>query len=190
MLALILVAFLSTTLAVRPGFIGSGNLEWRDCANSADSWISINKFDISPKPIPLPGDMVVELNSDLSHLLKDAVAMDVIIEKELLGQFTKVVCVKSVGTCHYDDPCHFLNTFKGTAGGSGCPKQLSDNGLPCTCPFNPTQIRLPPTKFTVASVSGAWSFLATGNYHIKISMTDKASSKIRGCLETYVNIRA
>ncbi|XP_055955204.1 ganglioside GM2 activator-like [Patella vulgata] len=185
MLALILVAFLSTTLAVRPGFIGSGNLEWRDCANSADSWVSISKFDISPKPIPLPGDMVVELNSDLSHLLKDAVGMDVVIEKELLGQFTKIVCVKNVGTCHYDDPCHFLNVFKTDA---GCPKQLSDNGLPCTCPFNPLAINLPPSTFTVTKINSAWGFLATGTYRIKVTVTEKATSTVRGCLEAYLNI--
>ncbi|ESO89285.1 hypothetical protein LOTGIDRAFT_154382 [Lottia gigantea] len=185
MLALILLAVVSSVFGARPGFHGTGNLEWRDCSNSGDSWLKVNKFDISPAPITIPGSMRVTLDSNLSHQLKDAVTMDVVIEKELLGVFTKVVCVKDVGTCHYDDPCHFLNTFKGVG---GCPKQLADNGLPCTCPFNPSQIRLPPTQFDVTKVSSEWSFLATGTYHIKISMTEKSSKKVRGCIESFLKI--
>ncbi|KAK6169674.1 hypothetical protein SNE40_020674 [Patella caerulea] len=185
MLALILVAFLSTAFAARPGFQTSGAVEWRDCSNAADTWIPISKFGISPNPVPVPGKTVVELTSELKHELKNAVDMDVIFEKELLGQFTKVVCVKDVGTCHYDDPCNFLNVFKGDA---GCPKQLADNGLPCTCPFNPTAINLPPSTFTVTNINSAWGFLATGTYHVKITVTEKATSTVRGCLEAYLAI--
>ncbi|ESO89284.1 hypothetical protein LOTGIDRAFT_106327, partial [Lottia gigantea] len=118
----------------------------------------VSKFDITPSPIKVPGNLRVNLDSKITHQLENAVTMDVVFEKELLGVYTKVVCVKSVGTCHYDDPCHFLNSFNGP---KGCPKELAQNGLPCTCPFKAQAIKLPNTEFVVTSVSSAWSFLAT-----------------------------
>ncbi|XP_048258463.1 ganglioside GM2 activator-like [Haliotis rufescens] len=86
---------------------------------------------------------------------------------------------------HYTDPCHFLNFFnpRGT-----CPPQLTANGLPCTCPFNPDKLQLPPSKFTVTSIRDTWKFLADGEYHVKLTLNDKTTQQLRGCVETYIVI--
>ncbi|XP_071114250.1 ganglioside GM2 activator-like [Haliotis cracherodii] len=190
---LLVVALIVPALGVRPGFHSTGSLEWRDCG-VGDSWVSVKQFDIQPSPIKLPGDMTVSLDGTISHDISDQVTLDVVMEKKLLGRFVKVPCQGSlgstslllrfisVGICHYTDPCHFLNTFKqqGT-----CPPQLTANGLPCTCPFSPNKLHLPPSKFTVTN---AWRFLIDGELHIKITMDDKHTKQLRGCFETYLNI--
>lgn len=67
---------------------------------------------------------------------------------------------------NYDNPCEFLSAFE-TSG--TCPAQLAAHGLPCTCPFNPATINLPPSVFHVTHLNTAWSILATvsiGYIHI------------------------
>ncbi|XP_067675205.1 ganglioside GM2 activator-like [Haliotis asinina] len=181
---LLVVALIVPALGARPGFHSTGTLEWRDCG-VGDSWISVKQFNINPSPIVVPGDMTVSLEGAITHKLEDQVSLDVVFEKSLLGRFTRVPCKNDVGTCHYTDPCKFLKVFedKGT-----CPPQLTANGLPCTCPFSPDKLHMPPSKFTVTSISDAWKFLASGEYHVKITMNDKHTKQIRGCMETYLTI--
>ncbi|XP_048258462.1 ganglioside GM2 activator-like [Haliotis rufescens] len=181
---LLVVALIVPALGARPGFTDTGTLEWRDCGVGS-SWVSVNKFDITPSPIKLPGDMTVTLEGAINHNLADQVTLDVIMEKSLLGIFTNVTCVNDVGTCHYTDPCHFLNTFKSRG---TCPPQLVANGLPCTCPFSPDKLILPPSKFTVTNISDAWKILADGEYHVKLTLNDKTTQQLRGCVETYIVI--
>lgn len=52
-----------------------------------------------------------------------------------------------------DNPCEFLSAFE-TSG--TCPTQLTSHGLPCTCPFNPSAINLPPSVFHVRHLDPAW----------------------------------
>ena len=66
----------------------------------------------------------------------------------------------------YDDPCEFLQSF---AKGHSCPKAFTDNGLACTCPFNPVSLNVPPSTIYIGSVSAAWQFLATvSSYKIRL----------------------
>ncbi|XP_046573245.1 ganglioside GM2 activator-like isoform X1 [Haliotis rubra] len=185
---LLVVALIVPALGARPGFTSTGNLEWRDCG-IGDSWMSVKKFDISPNPVVLPGDITVTLEGEITHDLANQVTMDVLMEKKLLGTFIKVPCTTtggSVGTCHYTDPCHCLNFFKHSG---TCPPFLTANGLPCTCPFNPDKLSLPASKFTVTGINRAWKLvLEDSEYHVKITVNEKPSGQLRGCLEVYLNI--
>lgn len=64
---------------------------------------------------------------------------------------------------NYDNPCEILSAFV-TSG--TCPTQLQAHGLPCTCPFNPTNINLPPSVYHVAQVNAAWQWLATVSQNV------------------------
>ena len=69
-----------------------------------------------------------------------------------------------------DNPCEFLSAFK-TSG--TCPPQLTSHGLPCTCPFNPSSINLPPSVFEIAQINTAWQWLATVSHQIYISIAKR-----------------
>lgn len=69
-----------------------------------------------------------------------------------------IVCFVATTHSIYDNPCEFLSAFE-TSG--TCPTQLETHGLPCTCPFNPLNIDLPPTLFEVTHLNTAWQVLAT-----------------------------
>ncbi|XP_048258461.1 ganglioside GM2 activator-like isoform X2 [Haliotis rufescens] len=151
---LLVVALIVPALGARTGFTDTGTIEWRDCG-VGDSWVSVKQFDISPTPLKLPGDITVSFDGTISHDIADQITLDVLMEKKLLGTFIMVPCQINVGTCHYTDPCHFLNTFKSRG---TCPPQPTANGLPCTCPFSPDKLHLASSKFTVTGISDAWKF--------------------------------
>ncbi|XP_071114209.1 ganglioside GM2 activator-like [Haliotis cracherodii] len=182
---LLVVALIVPALGARPGFTDTGSLEWRDCG-FGDSWVSVKQFDITPLPIKLPGDMTVSLEVEIKQYLSDQFTMDVFIEKKLLGIFIKVPCFHDLGTCHHTDPCNILYTLQQQG---SCPPQLSAYGLSCICPFSPKTHHMPPTRFTV-SISDAWRIFIDGEFHIKITMHDKMTKQLRGCVETYLEIAA
>lgn len=59
---------------------------------------------------------------------------------------------------YYDNICDWLSLFE-TSG--TCPTQLVVHGLPCTCPFNPSTINLPPSLFHVTHLNTEWLIVAT-----------------------------
>ncbi|XP_071096639.1 ganglioside GM2 activator-like [Haliotis cracherodii] len=179
----LLLVFNVPALGVRPGFHSTGNLEWRDCG-VGDSWVSVKQFDVSPSPVTLPGEFTVSFVGTITHSIRDDVTMDVLMEKELLGSFVKEYCIQDFGTCHYTDPCHFFNIYRQQG---ICPPQLTANGIPCTCPFNPDQLHMPPTKFSIFNISAIWKYLLSyGNYYLKITLNEKRTHQLRGCFETYL----
>ncbi|XP_048258458.1 ganglioside GM2 activator-like [Haliotis rufescens] len=183
---LLVVALIVPALGARPGFTDTGTIEWRDCG-VGDSLVSVKQFDISPTPLKLPGDITVSFDGTISHDIADQITLDVLMEKKLLGTFIRAPCQGNVGTCHYTDPCHFLNTFKqlGT-----CPPQLTAKSLPCTCLFRPMKLHLPPSTFTVTCINNVFwkTVLNDGEFHVKITMNDKRTNQLRGCVEIYLVI--
>jgi len=170
-----------------PGFNQNGHVEWRDCGPSDDPWVTLKNFDLSPKPLALPGDVHVTFLASIARELSNQVTLNVTIEKGLLGRWTKVPCTADLGTCFYDDPCRFLNVF---AQEDSCPQGFIDSGLPCSCPFNPApEVTVSDEVINVASVDPAYSWLASGKYHVKVEMQERTTGNMKGCVEAYVELR-
>lgn len=53
----------------------------------------------------------------------------------------------------FDNPCELFSAFEISG---NCPVQLAAHGIPCTCPFNPTTIDLPPSVFVVPNFDAGW----------------------------------
>ncbi|XP_041354105.1 ganglioside GM2 activator-like [Gigantopelta aegis] len=188
MLVLLLVAVFSQSLAQH--WTDTGNIKWRKCGTSHD-WVHVTKFDIEPKPVLLPGTISVTLEGDISHRLGHQVTMDIIVEKQLLGTWVRVPCTGThynVGTCHYTDPCNYLRTFERDG---QCPPQLQNNGIQCTCPFDPKQLRLTRAGFHIGAVThGFEGFLRDNNeYQVTIKLNDKHNADVeRMCIQARVHI--
>lgn len=54
---------------------------------------------------------------------------------------------------NFDNPCELFSAFEISG---NCPVQLAAHGIPCTCPFNPTTIDLPPSVFVVPNFDAGW----------------------------------
>lgn len=62
--------------------------------------IVIDNFDVSPKPIEIPGNISVTLNSRIGRRLPadHHYRLNVTIAKNLLGNWHSIPCLKNVGT--------------------------------------------------------------------------------------------
>lgn len=61
-----------------------------------------------------------------------------------------------------DNPCELLSAF---VLGNGCPCALLFSGIPCTCPFNPLSINLPPTVFEIRRVNEYFIYFFTVSFY-------------------------
>ncbi|XP_046558990.1 ganglioside GM2 activator-like isoform X1 [Haliotis rubra] len=166
---LVVLLFIALAQGVRSGFQQSDFTKWRDCG-VGDSWVSVKQFDFRPDPFFTNLEFTTSFDAIITHSIADQVTMDVLVEKQLLGRYTKVPCTSDMGTCHYTDPCHFLNAYNqhGT-----CPPQLTANGIPCTCPFNPDKLSIPMTKFSLNRMRGLWrDIFYDAEFHLKITINE------------------
>ncbi|XP_067660754.1 uncharacterized protein [Haliotis asinina] len=181
---LVVLLFVVPVQGVRHGFQASVFTEWKDCG-VGDSWVSVNQFDFRPDSFDIHLEFTTSFDATITHSIADQVTLDVLIEKKLLGRYTRVPCMGDFGSCHYTDPCQFLNKFKqhGT-----CPVQLTANGIPCTCPFNPDRLLMPMTKFSIYNLRSPWKyFLSNADYYLKITINEKRDQQLRGCFEAYLS---
>uniref|UniRef100_A0A8W8J5J0 3-hydroxyacyl-CoA dehydrogenase NAD binding domain-containing protein n=1 Tax=Magallana gigas TaxID=29159 RepID=A0A8W8J5J0_MAGGI len=79
---------------------------------------------------------------------------------------------------NYDNPCQFFSPYKIM---ETCPAQFVAHGIPCTCPFNPNTIDLPPSVFVVPHIDPKWSPVLTGKFRVKVEMIH--GGDIVGCFE-------
>ncbi|XP_078313193.1 ganglioside GM2 activator-like [Crassostrea virginica] len=158
---------------------------WWDCvpATTTHPYVTFTKMDISPSPAVLPGNITASVQATVHHNFGRDVKMVVKMDKKLLGAWTKVPCAHNVGSCNYDNPCEFLSAFQ-TSG--TCPPQLEAHGLPCTCPFNPENINLPPSVFQ-AKLNTAWEWIATGEFRVEAEMIH--GHDIVGCFHVEMDIK-
>nr|XP_034331269.1 ganglioside GM2 activator-like [Crassostrea gigas] len=160
---------------------------WKDCVptTTAHPYVTFTSMSLEPSTpkVELPGNITVGIQGTVHHKFGTDVRMVVHMDKKLLGQWTQVPCALNVGSCNYDNPCEFLAAFE-TSG--SCPTQLAAHGLPCTCPFNPTNIDLPKSVFQVSHLNAAWQFLATGEFRVRAEMIH--GHDIVGCFEVALDI--
>ncbi|KAK3602898.1 hypothetical protein CHS0354_018763 [Potamilus streckersoni] len=157
------------------------HFNWSDCG-PADRKIHISNLRIDPVPVKLPGPMTVTLEGTIDGTLPVDVTMDANVKKWTLGHWATLPCLHNVGTCHYDNPCDFLNTFAT----NGCPQQLIKNGLPCTCPFAPERLHMTRELFNVTQIPDTYSRFVEGSYRYHLEV--KQAGHIIGCLDADITM--
>ncbi|XP_063404376.1 ganglioside GM2 activator-like [Mytilus trossulus] len=159
--------------------------KWTDCSVASTRILTLTNFDLSPKPVKLPGNITVDLVGTLSRRLpaNTHYKLNVTMDKKLLGHWHAVPCNKKVGTCLYDDPCEFLQTFSHN---NTCPQSFIDNGLTCTCPFDPVKLNVQQAVVTVKSIPSQWGFLATGDFRARVEVLE--GSNMIGCFTAELSI--
>lgn len=60
----------------------------------------MTNFDVTPKPVHVPGNLTVSIVGDLSHTLpaNSHYRLNVTMDKKLLGNWHAVPCAHKVGT--------------------------------------------------------------------------------------------
>ncbi|XP_062574655.1 uncharacterized protein LOC134236488 [Saccostrea cucullata] len=144
-------------------------LTWRDCVPSttAHPYVTFTSISVSPSPVLIPGNITIGVCGTIHHHFSKNVRMVVHMDKHLLGVWTNIPCRNNFGSCNYDNPCEVLSAF---ATSGTCPPQLEAHGIPCTCPFNPSDINLPPSVFEVKTINASWSWFVTGRFRVQAEL--------------------
>nr|XP_034331267.1 ganglioside GM2 activator [Crassostrea gigas] len=153
---------------------------WKDCVPSttAHPYVTFTSMSLSPSPVVFPGNVTVGIQATVHHHFGSDVKIRVHMDKLLLGQWTNVPCNNNFWSCNYDNPCQFFSPYKIM---ETCPAQFVAHGIPCTCPFNPNTIDLPPSVFVVPHIDPKWSPVLTGKFRVKVEMIH--GGDIVGCFE-------
>merc|ERR1712241_319233 len=159
------VAFLSCLLAV---CYGTQNFLIRDCSNNDDVLELTADSKVEPHPVPIPGTIKVSGTAMFHRNVSSVGPIDPLVNIQRYVGFLWVTipCVSDVGSCRYK-LCDKLTEAYGTA---GCPKELTDNGLlGCECgTIAAGNYSLNEQAFTIPELSGALTFLASGDYKVKL----------------------
>ncbi|XP_064628778.1 ganglioside GM2 activator-like [Lineus longissimus] len=145
--------------------------------------IRINEVDVSPMPVKFPGRLNVLIDADLTRPLNDKVKVKVSMwSKTWLGWIKNLLCIKNVGSCTYD-LCELLESQGGT-----CPKEVTDLGLSCTCPFKSTHVRYALNNIELPPIPSALKIFADGDFWIKAEVFD--SGKLVSCFDVKLTIES
>ncbi|RUS85218.1 hypothetical protein EGW08_007044 [Elysia chlorotica] len=156
----------------------------RDCGN-ADGLMQLKSVGVKPQEIPIPGDVTVSLQVDVN---KDAMGaeldLDVHIARYVGFLWVTVPCISNVGSCKYD-ACPLIGGFNAT----GCPPQMSRSNIPCTCDtIKAGTYTMNSEVFSIPKLEGLWSWLATGDYKIDMTLRDRKTNTQVACLHAEATI--
>lgn len=152
-----------------------------DCAkNRSRALLTFPTAHTHPYPIVLPGNLEVSaslrVNRDI--LPSSSIALDLTIQRYLGFFWFTIPCISNVGSCWYNDACTLFGTDRQN---DDCAAQFADHNLPCSCPFLAGTYSMPSSVFEVPELTGAFSWLANGDYRVKARLVDTTSSEELAC---------
>lgn len=155
-------------------------------------------FSFFIKPIVHPGVIDVTFQANTKRDIKGAIKTELNIVRSVSGIALPIRCYLAsglyVGSCTYNDGCKDLlqDILNITAANGNCPPPLAAIGIDCSCPFNIPQnnnINLQfPSNIEDLSTSVA-SFLASGDFKIRLKATGPAPTNEVGCLEFSISMK-
>ncbi|XP_033740491.1 ganglioside GM2 activator-like [Pecten maximus] len=173
----------------------AGTFPFSDCMRTnnernSNNIVHVNAATASPFPVVVPGPVDIVGNLDVYKNITGPLQMSLSVKRKVLGLWVPIPCISNVGSCTYDDVCSLLSSSFMKDGTANCPPQLSGEGLPCTCPIPAGHYELRHGHFQIPELSGVWSWLASGDYQIRATLTDKARSTQVACHSMDMSIGA
>ncbi|XP_045156607.2 ganglioside GM2 activator-like [Mercenaria mercenaria] len=171
-------------------------IQFTDCATDrSNTALTVHQLDFSPSPVTFPGDLHVTLNLTINRPIS-LLFVDVVLEKNTLGIWSKVPCVSNIGTCDNIDACTIMDRI---LNGSSLVSQdlgqqvdamlLSALGHKAHCPIQPENLFINDYTIKLQAIPGALSLISTGKYRVKISVKDDPTNPDNlGCMQFQANI--
>ncbi|OWF52489.1 Ganglioside GM2 activator [Mizuhopecten yessoensis] len=159
------MAYLGVVTVIACLLCHATSLHIQDCMKNGRSDVNnivhVNSATVTPFPVVVPGNVDVAGNLDVLKNITGPLQMHLSVQRKFLGLWVTVPCVSNVGSCTYDDVCSMLSSSFSLNGAPNCPAQLSNEGLPCNCPFAEGRYTMNQEHFKIPEMSGVWSWLAS-----------------------------
>ncbi|XP_053405341.1 ganglioside GM2 activator-like [Mercenaria mercenaria] len=171
-------------------------VQFTDCTtDKSNAIVTVQQLDFSPSPLIFPGDVHFTLNLTAYQPI-NYLFVDVVLEKKLLGIWTKVPCIRNIGTCNNIDFCPILPTILN--GSSLISKELGQQidtmlesalGHKLRCPIQPETLDIKDYTLSLQAVSSTLSWFSHGDYRIQISVKDDPTTTDNlGCIKFLAKI--
>jgi len=161
--------------------LGDVKFSVSDCSQNRESeLLGFTSAQVTSYPIPVPGDIHVTGALAVHRDATGDVSLDVTFERYLGFFWLDVPCISDVGSCKYPNACGMLSSAFGN-GTAGCPAQMVDANIPCTCPIPAGTYTLNNALFSIPEVSGIWSWLAEGDYRVTAKLIDNPTGQELAC---------
>ncbi|XP_060069686.1 ganglioside GM2 activator-like [Ylistrum balloti] len=172
-----------TVLACALCVCNAGTFPFSDCMRTdaqrnINNIVHVNAATASPFPVVVPGPVDIVGNLDVLKNITGPLKMTLSIKRKVIGLWVPIPCISNVGSCTYPDVCSLLSSTFVKNGAVDCPVQLAAEGLPCTCPIQAGHYTLHHGHFQIPELSGVWSWLASGDYQIRATLTDAATTEV------------
>ncbi|KAL3854754.1 hypothetical protein ACJMK2_014003 [Sinanodonta woodiana] len=171
------------------------SLQWSVCNANPNSPISVSKIEVSPMPVEIPGTFTLSIDGALSRQISHT-SLSLHIKRKTFLLDIPIPCVSNVGSCTYDDLCTLTSQmisedWGGIMGNLGkqINTMLHDAGVPDHCPLEATAFHVNHFSFTLPELSSIFSTFATGDYHARISATEKETGQEVLCLDLDLSVK-
>lgn len=175
-------------------------LKVQSCMNPPVSDIfNMTTYRAMPFPITIPGSVQVALGGNLKVPITSDLNLDIHISRQNGWLFKDVPCVNTsmgqIGSCEYKNICSLAAKMFA----NGCPRIMTRNGLPCTCPIQAGSYSLQEITFNIPDIKNHPSlgpvvkmftalFDLTGDYVATIRLRDVTTKELISCTEAEVSL--
>ncbi|ESO99708.1 hypothetical protein LOTGIDRAFT_201161 [Lottia gigantea] len=169
-------------------------LEWTDCGTDP-AYFTINKVDVSPMPIEVPGDIALTVGAVSNKTVTQGDIKISVKRHTFIGDIT-IPCLFHVGSCEYKDTCTLLDRMEkenwaGIMGGIGTQVRglLSSIGITSFCNIQARSLDVQSYKLKLPPIPSILSFFAEGDYSAHVTATEAASGHQVACLDLKLSIK-
>lgn len=174
------------------------HLDWSDCGS--DPAVTIQKIEVTPMPLVLPGPMQVTFQGQMNRSL-ESIEIRLAIKRKTWLLDLPIPCLFHVGSCTYETSCSgksILDTMIGEnwagimadMGRQIRTMVMAIPGLNTTvCPVPPATVNLQHYTINLPAVPSILSIFAEGDYSAKVTVYDKTTNRIFLCLNTHMTLR-
>lgn len=158
------------------------HFSWSNCGDSLDP-IQLKQLRVSPDPVPLNGNITLDLNCLVTETANAPISADFEVERRIFWLWVKIPCLDGLGSCHYNDVCKVI-PFPPS---EPCPDPFPRFKLPCRCPALKGHYIVKNSTFSVPGiVSYLPSWLISGDYYVH-GVAYKNSTRL-GCYSVYASV--
>ncbi|KAK3602557.1 hypothetical protein CHS0354_021144 [Potamilus streckersoni] len=171
------------------------SLQWSVCNTNPSSPISVTKIAVSPMPVEIPGTFNLTIDGALSRQISHT-SLSLHIKRKTFLLDIPIPCISNVGSCTYDDLCTVISQmisedWGGIMGNIGTQinTMLRNAGVPDHCPLDATALHVNQFTFSLPEVPSLFSTFATGDYHARLSATEKATGQEVLCIDLDLSVK-
>lgn len=114
-------------------------------------------------------EIVISGKVNIMTFLSAPITAKVSMERQVLGVWVNVPCIRDFGSCIYEDLCNY-----GYDEDTTCPASFVQDRVPCRCPIEKGLYKI-PSDVRISAAGTRWMGLISGKYRATVKFTHSKS---------------